>query len=57
VARLRASLAVCVLVCAAAAGSANAAIPPLWKNCSHVNKRYLHGVSKVGAPIRRPATR
>jgi hypothetical protein len=38
-----------VLVCAAAAGSANAAVPPLWKNCSHVNKRYVHGVGKVGA--------
>jgi hypothetical protein len=49
VARLRASLAVCALVCAAAAGSANAAIPPQWKNCAHVNNRYPHGVGKIGA--------
>jgi hypothetical protein len=25
------------------------AIPKLWKNCTNVNKRYPHGVGKVGA--------
>jgi hypothetical protein len=30
-------------------GSANALIPPLWKNCTAVNKRYPHGIGKVGA--------
>jgi hypothetical protein len=25
------------------------AVPPLWKNCTHVNKRYPHGVGRVGA--------
>jgi Excalibur calcium-binding domain len=24
-------------------------VPALWKNCTHVNKRYPHGVGKVGA--------
>lgn len=26
-----------------------AAVPPKWKNCTVVNKRYPHGVGKVGA--------
>lgn len=25
------------------------AVPALWKNCTYVNKRYPHGVGKVGA--------
>ena len=29
--------------------TANALIPPQWKNCTAVNKRYPHGVGKVGA--------
>jgi len=29
--------------------TANALIPPQWKNCMAVNKRYPHGVGKLGA--------
>jgi hypothetical protein len=25
------------------------AVPALWKNCTHVNHRYRHGVGRVGA--------
>jgi Excalibur calcium-binding domain len=32
-----------------AAGSADAAVPAAWKNCTAVNKRYAHGVGRVGA--------
>jgi hypothetical protein len=31
------------------ATAASSAVPALWKNCTHVNKRYPHGVGKVGA--------
>jgi hypothetical protein len=31
------------------AGAASERIPPRWKNCTVVNKRYPHGVGKVGA--------
>ncbi len=31
------------------AGAANAVIPAQWKNCTQVNKRYPHGVGKLGA--------
>lgn len=30
-------------------GSAVAAVPPLYKNCTALNKKYPHGVGKVGA--------
>ena len=33
----------------AVVGSANARIPSQWKNCTAVNKRYPHGIGKVGA--------
>lgn len=33
---------------AATAGAASAVAPP-WKNCTQVNKKYPHGVGKVGA--------
>jgi Excalibur calcium-binding domain len=33
----------------ASAADAPQALPPLWKNCMHVNKRYPHGVGKLGA--------
>jgi hypothetical protein len=29
--------------------SAASAVPAPWKNCTQVNKRYPHGVGKVGA--------
>jgi hypothetical protein len=35
--------------CALAVGTAAAAAPPLFKNCTNLNKRYPHGVGKVGA--------
>jgi hypothetical protein len=31
------------------ATAAPPAVPALWKNCTHVNRRYPHGVGKVGA--------
>jgi hypothetical protein len=31
------------------AGAASERIPARWKNCTVVNKRYPHGVGKVGA--------
>jgi hypothetical protein len=33
-----------------------AAIPYLWKNCTHVHTKYRHGVGKVGAHDRTTAT-
>jgi hypothetical protein len=44
-----------VAVCAAAAGSGLAspgrdtAVPALYKNCTNLNKKYPHGVGRVGA--------
>jgi hypothetical protein len=42
-----------------AASSASALVPPLYKNCTNVNKRYPHGVGKAlahdktsGTPVR-----
>jgi hypothetical protein len=46
---LSAFLAAGVIASATVAGAANAVIPAQWKNCTQVNKRYLHGVGKVGA--------
>lgn len=40
------ALAALVLVLVA---TADAAIPKQWANCTAVNKRYPHGVGKVGA--------
>ena len=34
---------------ASAAISAASAAPPLYKNCTNVNKRYPHGLGRVGA--------
>jgi hypothetical protein len=31
------------------AGAASEVIPLRWKNCTQVNKRYPHGVGKLGA--------
>jgi hypothetical protein len=31
------------------AGAANAAAPLLYKNCTNFNKRYPHGVGRLGA--------
>jgi uncharacterized protein YraI len=45
------ALAVATVVWATTSPAAVAppAVPALWKNCTHVNKRYPHGVGKVGA--------
>jgi Excalibur calcium-binding domain len=32
-----------------AASTSSALIPPLYKNCTNLNKRYPHGVGRVGA--------
>ena len=44
-------IAVVLLVAsvAFAAGTAEAAAPPLYKNCTNLNKRYPHGLGKLGA--------
>jgi hypothetical protein len=31
------------------AGTAEARIPPLYKNCAHLNAKYPHGLGRVGA--------
>lgn len=45
------SLIVAVVLAAAlvAASASSALIPPLYKNCTNLNKRYPHGVGKAGA--------
>jgi hypothetical protein len=40
----------------AATGSADA-IPPLYKNCTNLNKRYPHGLGRVGARDHTSGTR
>ena len=32
-----------------AASTSSALVPPLYKNCTAVHKRYPHGIGKVGA--------
>ena len=44
--RIAAPLVVALLA-AFAAGIAEAKAPPLYKNCTNLNKRYPHGVGKV----------
>ena len=40
---------IAMLMLAFAAGSADGAIPPLYKNCTNLNKRYPHGIGKAHA--------
>jgi hypothetical protein len=47
--RLSAVLAAAAVASGTVAGAANSVIPAQWKNCTQVNKRYPHGVGKVGA--------
>lgn len=42
-------LVAAVVAVAAFAAQAGAAVPAQWKNCTNVNKRYPHGVGRVGA--------
>jgi hypothetical protein len=39
-----------------ASPSSVAAIPPLYKNCTNLNKKYPHGLGKVGARDRTSGT-
>jgi hypothetical protein len=44
--------AVAVVLSAAlafAAGTADAAMPPVYKNCTALNKKYPHGLGRLGA--------
>jgi Excalibur calcium-binding domain len=53
-----AALAVVAIIAglgAQAAGAASA-VPLRWKNCTQVNKRYPHGVGRVGARDRTSGT-
>ena len=45
------ALAAIVIVCAVPVlpASATSRIPYRWKNCSHVNQKYRHGVGKLHA--------
>ena len=36
--------------------AATGTIPYLWKNCTHVNAKYWHGVGRVGAHDRTSGT-
>jgi hypothetical protein len=50
--RVAALIAVAALLLASPAGGAignAAAIPRLYKNCTNLNKRYPHGLGKLGA--------
>lgn len=38
-----------VVTVAFAAGTAGAATPRLYKNCTNLNKRYPHGLGRLGA--------
>jgi len=42
-------LLVVSLAVALAAGTTAAAVPPLYKNCTNLNKRYPHGLGRLGA--------
>jgi Excalibur calcium-binding domain len=44
-----ASATIVLVLGAPFAGAANARIPARWKNCTVVNKRYPHGMGRVGA--------
>src|SRR6266511_4066294 len=47
--RLTAFLAAVAVASLTVGGAANAVIPAQWKNCTQVNKKYPHGLGKVGA--------
>jgi hypothetical protein len=49
VTRPAALLAVLAAALGVAASAADARIPPKWKNCEAVNKRYPHGVGRLRA--------
>jgi outer membrane murein-binding lipoprotein Lpp len=43
------TLAAGTVAAAVLAGTAEAKMPPLYKNCAHLNAKYQHGLGKVGA--------
>jgi hypothetical protein len=45
----RAVLVVLVVAALVVSGAATAKTPTLYKNCTNLNKRYPHGVGKLGA--------
>jgi Excalibur calcium-binding domain len=55
--RASAVLAVVVLVCVVTAiATAAASVRAPWKNCTQVNKRWPHGVGRIGAHDRTSGT-
>jgi Excalibur calcium-binding domain len=56
--RARAVLTTVAIIAGLGAQSAGAssAVPLRWKNCTQVNKRYPHGVGRVGARDRTSGT-
>jgi hypothetical protein len=53
------ALLVAAMVAAGIAAASASAVSPPWKNCAQVNRKYPHGVGKVGAhdkTIRTPVT-
>jgi hypothetical protein len=42
-------LAAAGVVACIAVGPAGAVAPPLFKNCTNLNRKYPHGVGKIGA--------
>jgi hypothetical protein len=42
-------VAAAILLAGAPFATAAAAVPAPWKNCTQVNKKYRHGVGRVGA--------
>ena len=49
-------VAASAILCGGAPVAASPAVPAPWKNCTVVNKRYPHGVGKVGARDRTSGT-
>jgi hypothetical protein len=56
VSRVSAVLVAALLLGGASSAVAAQAVPGSWKNCTRVNKRYPHGVGKVGARDRTSGT-
>jgi Excalibur calcium-binding domain len=42
-------LALAVIVCLAVVGTAAATTPPVYKNCTKLNKKYPHGIGRAKA--------
>jgi hypothetical protein len=44
-------------VAPSSAGAAGTLAPPLYKNCTNLNKKYVHGIGRVNAVDRTSGTR